>query len=224
MMAVANQTPPPAAVANQPAPIEAHEQALVPGEQEAYTNTITANESWPLAKEEEQEYLDGQTELLVTRSNRWVPLAFALNLFVCLLFVALAAFMPQKFSTPLYLFLALSPSLCVGPLLAFGFRRLPHPTFAWGVLWGLLFAVCDTLLSTLFCYGGTALVLTFLQWGHQWQHSSDGIHIFLQSLGYLGPTALLLAIIGLWVTGVGGVCIGMFSARAAKAKPTDHRR
>src|SRR6266700_1552791 len=99
MMAVANQTPPPVAVANQPAPIEAHEQALVPGEQEAYTNTITANESWPLAKEEEQEHLDGQTESLVTRSNRWVPLAFALNLFVCLLFVALAAFMPQKIST-----------------------------------------------------------------------------------------------------------------------------
>ena len=224
VMVVASPTPPPIAVANRPAPIEAQVQALVASEQEVYANTITANESWPLAQEEEQEYLDGQTELLVTRSNRWVPLAFALNLFVCLLFVAQAAFMREQISTLLYLFLALSPSLCVGPLVAFGFRRLPHSTLAWGVLWGLLFAVCDTLLSTLFCYGGTALVLTFLQWGHQWQHSGDGIGIFLESLGHLGPRALLLAIIGLWVTAVGGVCIGMFSARAAKAKPTDHRR
>ncbi len=224
VMAVANPTPLPVAVASQPAPIEPQKQALVAGEQEVYANTITANESWPLAKEEEQEYLDGQTELLVTRSNRWVPLAFALNLSVCLLFVAQAAFIEEKISTLLYLFLALSPSLCIGPLLAFGFRRLPHPTLAWGVLWGLLFGVCDTLLSTLLCYGGTALVLTFFQWGHKWQHSGDGISIFLESLRHLGPTALLLAIIGLWVTAVGGVCIGMFSARAPKAKPTDHRR
>ncbi len=221
IMEVADQAPP-VAVASQPAPIQTQKQILLTAEQETHTDTMTANESM-LTKEEEQEHLDGETELLVTPRNLWVPLAFALNLFVCLLFVAQAAFMRENISTLLYLFLALSPSLCVGPLLAFGFRRLPHPTRTWGVLWGLLFGVCDTLLSTLLCYGGTALVLTFLQWGHQWQRSGDGISIFLQNLHTLGPIALLLAIVGLWVTAVGGVCIGMFSARAAKTKPTGRR-
>ncbi len=147
--------------------------------------------------------------------NEWIWGGFALNILICLALI-LQEWVSNKELTPAAnLLLTLWPALVIGPILASFFRSLPLYSTAWGICWGSLFGVLDTLFSALFCWIWTAIALTVPHWGRDWQYPGDGWHIFWSQALWLLPAALPLLILGIWLAVLGGMCIGYLNARRA---------
>ena len=151
----------------------------------------------------------------VASDNEWIWGGFALNILICLALI-LQEWVSNKELTPAAnLLLTLWPALLIGPILASFFRALPLYSTAWGICWGSLFGVLDTLFSALFCWIWTAIALTVPHWDRDWQYPGDGWHIFWSQVLWLLPAALPLLIVGIWLAVLGGVCIGYLNARRA---------
>src|SRR5205085_4248862 len=99
------------------------------------------------------------------------------------------------------------------PIVAFMFRGIIPASRVWGVFWGISFGMLDALLCILLCYAWTALALTIPHWGYDWQHSGDGLRIFVGEVQNLAGAALRLAIPGLWLAVLGGGILGACCVR-----------
>jgi Protein kinase domain len=157
----------------------------------------------------------GHARTSVAGDNEWIWGGFALNILICLVLILQAWVSNKELTSAANLLLTLWPALLIGPLLASFFRALPLYSTAWGICWGSLFGVLDTLFSALFCWIWTAIALTIPHWDRDWQYPGDGWHIFWSQVLWLLPTALPLLILGTWLAVLGGMCIGYLNAYRA---------
>ncbi len=147
--------------------------------------------------------------------NEWIWGGLALNILICLLLGGQVWVSGGKLTPVANLLLTLWPALLIGPIVASFFRALPLYSSVWGICWGLLFGVLDTLFSALCCWVWTAIALTIPHWNHDWQYPGDGWHIFWSQVLWLEPFALPLLLLGIWLAALGGMCIGYINARRA---------
>jgi Protein kinase domain len=159
---------------------------------------------------------DIQTENpIVSRfSNRWIWYAFVLNLLICLVLAAEYSWQAGTIRSGADLLLALCPALLVGPWLARPFRRITLTSFSWGLFWGVFFGMTNALLSALVC----------LIWGALLSFSGSaggGLNNFISGVTALSSMSqvVLLVLLALWMSVIGGALIGIFSVRDEDAKP-----
>lgn len=132
-----------------------------------------------------------------------------------LLYVALAIaalFSNVGIINLMLLMLSLWPGLLIGPLVARWFRSISPSSLSWGIVYGMLYGIVTVAISTLVCYGFSALIYTVLNWGSA-LHTDYGVHAFLSQVLTLGPHALPIFLVSLWCIVFGGALIGLFAAR-----------
>jgi hypothetical protein len=164
---------------------------------------------------------DVNTEILLPArcTNSWVWRSFLLNLLICLVLAAEYSRWSGSVNAGVALLLALCPILLVGPLLALPFGRLSLTSFSRSLLWGMFFGVTNALLCALVCLAWNILlsVETFL--GNPGVVVSD----FHREVLALNPQVLVLMVLALWMSVIGGVIIGIFSVRDEDVTPLIHQ-
>jgi hypothetical protein len=111
--------------------------------------------------------------------------------------------------------LALCPVLLVGPLLARPFRRVSLTTFSWSLFWGIFFGVTNALLCALVCLAWN--ILLFVE--PFWQGTITGLSDFHRKALALDPQVVVLMLLALWLSVIGGVLIGIFSGLDEDVEP-----
>jgi hypothetical protein len=154
-------------------------------------------------------------------SNRWIWCALALNIFIYSMLIAeytLIAGSPGFSFRPL---LILCPVLLVGLLLALLFKRISLTTLSWSLFWGIFFGMTNALLSLVACMSCNALLLAV-----QLRGSAGGglSGYFSPSLLFASdPRVVILLLLALWVSVIGGAIIGIFSMQGEGAARSSHQ-
>lgn len=155
-------------------------------------------------------------------SNKWVWYSLLLNALICLVLSGEYSWQAGSTSFGADLLLVLCPALLVGPLLACLFRRIPLNMFIWSLFWGVCFGLLNAVLSALACLFVKALLFTTPLWGN----ASGSLNAFFkESLALVFvPGNVLLILLALWMSIIGGAIIGIFSERDEDAMPVAHQR
>lgn len=153
-------------------------------------------------------------------SNRWIGCALILNVFISIMLIIEYILLIRSWSFDYKLFLTLCPALLVGFLLALLFKRIPLTTLSWGLFWGIFFGITNALLSLLACTIWYSFLVVV-----QFQGSNDG-----GLSGFLGPalqfasnpSVVVLLLLALWVSVMGGAIAGIVNVRGEDAKRISH--
>jgi hypothetical protein len=114
------------------------------------------------------------------------------------------------------LLLILCPALLVGPLLALLFKRIPLATLSWSLFWGIFFGMTNALLSLVAC-----MILLAVQLRGSAGGGLNGF--FGPSLLFVSdPRVVVLLLLALWVSVIGGAIIGIFSMQGEGAARISH--
>ncbi len=154
-------------------------------------------------------------------SNRWMWCALTLNVFIYLMLIAEYTLIAGNLSFRVELLLILCPVLLVGPLLALLFKRISFTTLSWSLFWGIFFGMTNALLSLLACMICNSLLLAV-----QFRASANG-----SLSGFFSPTMLfvsdprvvVLLLLALWVSVIGGVMIGIFNIQGEGVTRISHQ-
>ncbi len=154
-------------------------------------------------------------------SNRWIWCALTLNVFIYLMLIAEYTLIAGNLSFRVELLLILCPVLLVGPLLALLFKRISFTTLSWSLFWGIFFGMTNALLSLLACMICNSLLLAV-----QFRASANG-----SLSGFFSPTILfvsdprvvVLLLLALWVSVIGGVMIGIFNIQGEGVTRISHQ-
>ena len=151
------------------------------------------------------------------RSNsRWIWCALILNVFIYLMLIAEYALIAGSLSFRVELLLILCPALLVGPLLALLFKRIPLATLSWSLFWGIFFGMTNALLSLVAC-----MILLAVQLRGSAGGGLNGF--FGPSLLFVSdPRVVVLLLLALWVSVIGGAIIGIFSMQGEGAARISH--
>ena len=155
------------------------------------------------------------------RRSRWIWCALLLSVFIYLMLIAeytLIAGSPSFGVAPL---LKLCPVLLVGPLLALLFKRISLTTLSWSLFWGIFFGMTNALLSLL-----AYMVWNTLLFAVQLRGSAGGglSGFFFPSLLFASdPRVVILLLLALWVSVIGGAIIGIFSMQGEGAVRISHQ-
>ena len=161
------------------------------------------------------------TPKTLRRSNRWIWCALILNIFIFVMLIleyTLIAGSPGFSFRPL---LTLCPALLVGLLLALPFKRISLTTLSWSLFWGIFYGMTNALFSLLACMLWYSLLLVT-----QLQDSANG-----SLSGFFSPTLLfvsdtrvvVLLLLALWVSVIGGAMIGIFNMQGEGAVRISHQ-
>jgi len=183
------------------------------------TPAPAVNPAWEPMIKNELLFQDVHTEApKVSRySNRWIWRSLFLNLLICLVFAAEYSWQTKTISFGVLI--ALCPALLVGPLLARSFRRISLTTFSWGLFWGVFFGMTNALLSTLLCLAWNTLLFIVPFWGG----IVSGLSDFFSKVLAFDPQVVVLMLLALWMSVIGGALIGIFSVRDEDVEPLTHR-
>ena len=149
--------------------------------------------------------------------SRWILPAFLLNVVICLVLAA-AGWFSQGEEAARLLVLSLWPALLVGPLVGRLFHRTPLSSYAWGILWGMIFGIVNTFLSVLVCCVWRVLFDVIAR-----GQAGLGLKAFQAAVINLLPQLTIPLLIGLWISVCGGAIIGLLAARGANAMPSTHQ-
>jgi serine/threonine protein kinase len=152
-------------------------------------------------------------------SNSWIWRSLLLNLLICLVLVAEYSWQEGSVNLGAVLLLALCPVLLVGPLLARPFRRVTLTTFSWSLFWGIFFGMTNALLSALVCLAWNVLLFVEPFWGN----TGSGLSDFYRKVLALDPPVVVLMLLALWMSVIGGVLIGIFNVRDEDVEPLTHQ-
>jgi hypothetical protein len=142
-------------------------------------------------------------------NNSWIWRSLLLNLLICLVLAGEYSWQRGSAILGAALLLALCPVLLVGPLLARPFRRVRLTTFSWSLFWGIFFGVTNALLCVLICLAWNILLFVESFWGGTGSVLSD----FYRKVLALDPSVVILMLLALWMSVIGGVLISIFSVR-----------
>ncbi len=137
--------------------------------------------------------------------------ALTLNVFIYLMLIAEYTLIAGSLSFRVELLLILCPVLLVGPLLALLFKRISLTTLSWSLFWGIFFGMTNALLSLVACMICNALLLAV-----QLRGSAGGglSGFFSPSLLFASdPRVVVLLLLALWVSVIGGTIIGIFNVQ-----------
>jgi serine/threonine protein kinase len=148
-------------------------------------------------------------------NNRWIWRSLLLNLLICLVLAGEYAWQAGSVTSGIAILLALCPVLLVGPLLARPFRRVSLTTFSWSLFWGIFFGVTNALLCALVCLAWN--ILLFVE--PFWQGTITGLSDFHRKALALDPQVVVLMLLALWLSVIGGVLIGIFSGLDEDVEP-----
>ncbi len=152
-------------------------------------------------------------------SNNWIWRLPLLNLLICLVLAAEYAWQEGSIQFGIALLLGLWPVLLVGLVLARPFRRISLTTFSRSLGWGVILGVTNALLCTLVCLAWNMLLLVEPFWGI----TANGLGVFYRKALVLDPQVIVLMLLALWLSVIGGVLIGIFSVRDEDVKPLTHQ-
>src|SRR6266702_8027913 len=154
-------------------------------------------------------------------SNRWMWCALTLNVFIYLMLIAEYTLIAGSPSFRVELLLILCLALLVGPLLALLFKRISLTTLSWSLFWGIFFGMTNALLSLLAYMVWNSLLLAV-----QLRGSAGGglSGFFFPSLLFASdPRVVILLLLALWVSVIGGAIIGIFSMQGEGAVRISHQ-
>ncbi len=174
-------------------------------------------QAWTPAPTQKTQSQDVHTEIpQVSRyNNRWVWRSLLLNVLICLVLAGEYAWQGGSINVAIPLLLALCPVLLVGPLLGLAFRRVSSTTFAWSLFWGIFFGVTNALVCALVCLAWNILLFSVPFLGS----FSSGLIDFYRKILALDPQIIVLLILALWLSVIGGVLIGIFSVLDEDVEP-----
>ena len=155
------------------------------------------------------------------RSSRWIWCALILNIFIYLMLIAEYTLIAGRLSFRVEPLLILCPVLLVGPLLALLFKRISLTTLSWSLFWGIFFGMTNALLSLLAYMVWNSLLLAV-----QLRGSAGGgmSGFFFPSLLFASdPRVVILLLLALWVSVIGGAIIGIFSMQGEGAVRISHQ-
>ncbi len=177
--------------------------------------------AWTPAAKHKTQSQDVNTEIpqISRYNNRWIWRSFLLNLLICLVIAAEYAWQEGSVNFGTALLLALCPVLLVGPLLARPFRRVSLTTFSWSLLWGIFFGVANALLCAPVCLVWN--IFLFVE--PFWRSAGNGLSDFYRKVLALDPQVVVLMLLALWLSVIGGVLIGIFSALDEDVEPLTHQ-
>jgi serine/threonine protein kinase len=164
----------------------------------------------PVAKNYSQlKEVDTEVPHITRYNNSWIWRALLLNLLICLVLAAEYSWQTENLNSGVALFLALSPILLVGPLLAIPFRRVSSTSLSRNLLWGIYFGVTNVLFCVLICLPWYVLLRNASFGGSAASVLSD---FFSKILAWDQRIALLM-LLALWMSVIGGVLISIFNVR-----------
>jgi serine/threonine protein kinase len=183
----------------------------------------TKHESWDQEGKNKPFLHEMRTATLKTSgsSNRWIWCALILNVFIYLMLIAEYTLIAGNLSFRVESLLILCPALLVGPLLALLFKRIPLTTLSWSLFWGIFFGMTNALLSLVACMICSALLLAAQLRGS----AGGGLSAFFgPSLLFASDSRLVvLLLLALWVSVIGGAIIGIFSMQGEDAARMSHQ-
>jgi hypothetical protein len=157
----------------------------------------------------EMKEVDTEIPHITRYNNSWIWRALLLNLLICLVLAAEYSWQTENLNSGVALFLALSPILLVGPLLAIPFRRVSSTSLSRNLLWGMFFGVTNVLLCVLICLPWYVLLRTSPFGG-----SAAGVlNDFFSKVLTWDQRVALLMLLALWMSVIGGVLISIFNVR-----------
>jgi serine/threonine protein kinase len=183
------------------------------------TPVPAVNPAWEPVIKNEPLFQDVHTEApkVSSYSSRWIWRSLLLNLLICLVFAAEYSWQTKTISFGVLI--ALCPALLVGPLLARSFRRISLTTFSWALFWGVFFGMTNALLSTLLCLAWNTLLFIVPFWGD----IGGGLSDFFNKVLAFDPQVVVLMLLALWMSVIGGALIGIFSVRDEDVEPLTHQ-
>jgi serine/threonine protein kinase len=152
-------------------------------------------------------------------NNGWIWRSLFLNMLICLVLAAEYSWQAGSVHFGVALLLALCPILLVGPLLARPFRRVSLTTFSWSIFWGIFFGVMNVLLGVLICLAWYALLLVAPFGGS----AASILSVFYSKVLAWDQQVVLLMLLALWMSVIGGVLISIFSVRDVNVEPLIHQ-
>jgi serine/threonine protein kinase len=152
-------------------------------------------------------------------NNRWLWRSLLLNLLICLVLAAEYAWQGGSITFALPLLLALCPVLLAGPVLARPFRRVSLTTFTRSLFWGIFFGLTNALLCALVCLAWNILLFV----AHFGGSAGSGLSDFYGKILALDPQVVVLMLLALWLSVIGGVLIGIFSVLDEDVEPLTHQ-
>ncbi len=185
------------------------------------TPVPAVNPAWKPMEKNKIQSQDVNTELpqISRYNNSWIWRSLLLNLLICLVLAAEYSWQGGSVNWGAALLLALCPVLLVGPLLARPFRRVSLTTFSWSLFWGIFFGMTNALLCVLICLAWNVLLFVESFWGNNGSILSD----FYRKVLALDPQVIVLMLLALWMSVIGGVLIGIFSVRDEDVAPLTHQ-
>ncbi len=180
------------------------------------TPAPVVNQAWETMAKNKIESQDVNTEIpqVLRYKNSWIWRSLLLNLLICLVLAAEYSWQRGSVNFGATLLLALCPVLLVGPLLARSFRRVPLRTFSWSLFWGTFFGMTNALVCALICLAWNVLLFVEPLWG-----KTGVLSDFYRKVLMLDPQVVVLMLLALWMSVIGGVLIGIFSVRDEDVAP-----